>query len=283
MRQPLSIPREHKLSVEDFQSRYAAHERPVIITGALEDWAPMKTWTREYVRAAQPTRPVSVDRAQGGEAFDYERGKVALDEKFPWEQFVDRVFEADPKAPRYYLGQANLDTFPRLAADVTPPPYFSAPPLTKNLWIGSAGNVTKAHFDTEDNFLVQVRGRKRLLLFPSTEWRRLYPSSPLSIRPNFSQVDFSKPDAARFPKFQEATVYEAELGPGEMLYLPIYWFHEVYTLEGGISVNFWWQPSVRQALRPNGLHYWPKAARDGFLLHHVAGLATRALKGAVGR
>jgi hypothetical protein len=130
---------------------------------------------------------------------------------------------------------------------------------------------------------VQVRGHKRLLLFPSTEWRRLYPSSPLSIRPNFSQVDFRNPDAARFPQFQEATVYEAELCPGEMLYLPIYWFHEVYTLEGGISVNFWWQPTVGQALRANGLHYWPKAARDGYLLRHVAGLATRALKSAVGR
>jgi hypothetical protein len=284
MRAPLPIAREHRPSIEYFQKTYAAHERPVVITGALEDWKPMKAWTREYVRGAKPNAPISVDRVVGeGAAFDYEKGKLPVDDEFPWERFVDTVFDGDPKGARYYLGQANLTTFPTLAADATPPPYFPYAPATKNLWIGSTGNVTKAHFDTEDNFLMQVRGRKRLLLFPSTEWRSLYPSSPLSIRPNFSQVDFAKPDRVRFPKFQDVTVYEAELGPGEMLYLPIYWFHEVYTLEGGISVNFWWDPTVRQALRPNGLHYWPKAARQGYLLYQLANIGKRALRSSLGQ
>jgi len=68
MRSPRPIPREHRLSVADFQSRDAALEKPVVIPGALEDWKPLQAWPREYVRAEQPTRAVSVDHAWGRHA-----------------------------------------------------------------------------------------------------------------------------------------------------------------------------------------------------------------------
>lgn len=37
------------------------------------------------------------------------------------------------------------------------------------------------------------------------------------------QVDFDKPDFERFPKLKELHGRQAVLGPGDVLYLPVYW------------------------------------------------------------
>jgi hypothetical protein len=58
------------------------------------------------------------------------------------------------------------------------------------------------------------------------------------------QVDFERPDYARFPKFREARGQEAIVGPGDVLYIPIYWWHHIESvMRGGytISINFWYK------------------------------------------
>lgn len=58
------------------------------------------------------------------------------------------------------------------------------------------------------------------------------------------QVDFERPDQSRFSKFREARGMEAVVGPGEVLYIPIYWWHHVESIMRGgytVSVNFWYK------------------------------------------
>jgi len=71
---------------------------------------------------------------------------------------------------------------------------------------------------------------------------------------NTSQVDISAfrklADAApheeihalrdEFPLFEEAEYVEAILWPGEMLYIPLGWWHYVESLSTSFSVSFWW-------------------------------------------
>ena len=40
----------------------------------------------------------------------------------------------------------------------------------------------------------------------------------------FLQVDFDNPDYEKFPKFRDVKGFEAVLGPGDVLYLPMYWW-----------------------------------------------------------
>ena len=46
------------------------------------------------------------------------------------------------------------------------------------------------------------------------------------------------PDLAKHPKFREATVIEVELEPGEMLFLPVGWWHAERTADVNISLIF---------------------------------------------
>jgi len=60
------------------------------------------------------------------------------------------------------------------------------------------------------------------------------------------QVDFDNPNYERFPKFSELEGLEGVVGPGDVLYIPLNWWHHVESpLSGGptLSINFWYKVS----------------------------------------
>lgn len=108
--------------------------------------------------------------------------------------------------------------------------------FTVNAWMGYNGTTAHTHYDIFHNFNVQIYGRKRFLLIPPSNWTavyhypRIHPKctgrSSLSglltmVRiDRQSQVDYEAPNLNKFPRFSEVDVYEANLEPGDTLYLP---------------------------------------------------------------
>jgi hypothetical protein len=52
----------------------------------------------------------------------------------------------------------------------------------------------------------------------------------------YSPIDPSAPDLARYPDAEVVPVLEVVAGPGDTVFLPLTWWHEVTALE--ISVSF---------------------------------------------
>lgn len=122
-----------------------------------------------------------------------------------------------------------------------------------NLWIGPGGHTTCLHYDPVDSLLIQLQGRKKVVLFPPSELKNLYPfpisvhfQHGLKLRASYSQVYPDRPDFSAFPKLKEALKqrYEVTLQAGEVLYLPAGWWHEVTTLGNEVvcSINRFWHP-----------------------------------------
>ena len=87
-----------------------------------------------------------------------------------------------------------------------------------------------------DNLLVQICGHKRVVLFPPCDASLLY------LRGDKSQVvDIDKPDLKHFPLFAQAHACEALLQPGDVLFIPALWFHNVQALEFSVAVNTFWR------------------------------------------
>lgn len=111
------------------------------------------------------------------------------------------------------------------------------------LWCSNGGVNTPLHYDGSSNFLAQLRGRKRVLLFHPRHSFRLYPYPVGHPLDNYSMVP--NPEAAdlsRFPAVACAQGVEAVLEPGDVLWLPAYWWHYVCQPDEGvenISLNFW--------------------------------------------
>lgn len=75
-----------------------------------------------------------------------------------------------------------------------------------------------------DNFLLQIRGKKLVTMFPPEALPYLYVSGSSS-----AVTDIDSPDFKVFPKFELANRMRIELllEEGEVLFIPALWFHNV--------------------------------------------------------
>lgn len=115
-------------------------------------------------------------------------------------------------------------------------------PLTTNmLLVSQAGNITPAHYDEQENFFGQAYGTKRVILFPPDDVWHLYPYPIGHSCDRQSMIDFDNIDLTRFPNFPKARPVQVVLQPGEVLYIPSYWWHHIISEVEAVSVNFWFQ------------------------------------------
>jgi hypothetical protein len=139
---------------------------------------------------------------------------------------------------RHSLGAPNL-----IQELISDPPEFldllDFAPERVYLWMGGAGTIAQTHFDAEPNWFVQIVGQKRFLISPPQDWESFCPFPLLHSHDRQSQVNYSNPQESHCELFGQATVLEALLEPGDLLYLPAYWWHRVETISDSISVNAW--------------------------------------------
>jgi Cupin-like domain len=111
-----------------------------------------------------------------------------------------------------------------------------------NLWISHRGVFTQSHFDELENFNIALEGRKRFVLSPPGSWE-YYPRSLVRGFGDKSQAfDFDDVSPERFPRLVSKLAERRELilEPGQMLYLPLGWWHQAESLDDmNINMNFW--------------------------------------------
>jgi hypothetical protein len=223
---------------------------PVVIRGT-RILGKVADWTPEYIseRLAGRTIPISVADADGAFRYDPDSASGLRFEDIPGADLA-REFRAGNR--KLCLQQAPIQSqVPELLDELTVPPYVPAAKINEiNLWMATAASRTPLHYDDLHNVFAQVQGRKRFLLFNPAQFDALYPG-PLNTRiESMSRVDLSRPDFRRFPKLAEVEYWEAVVGPGDLLFMPAYWWHQVSSLDVSVSVNYWWRPDIRDVLCP---------------------------------
>jgi hypothetical protein len=138
----------------------------------------------------------------------------------------------------YLTGKNDLLRQPEFASlheDFSHPPGIldaTTGPVPR-LWMGGASTVTPLHHDSSNILFGQVYGRKRVRLIPPYEIGKLAAGATC-----FSPIDIDHPDLERFPAFRDVTVLDTVVAPGDLLLLPIGWWHAVRSLEPSISLSF---------------------------------------------
>lgn len=128
-----------------------------------------------------------------------------------------------------------------------------------NLWVASSGNVTPVHFDRSHGLLFQLQGEKQVWLRPLSAGGGPPHPGRRSPSPNFSSAPHHlSGNAAHDPRTVEVT-----LTPGNALYIPPYWWHEVRSASTTLSLNMWWKASSRVLARSSPRQFGRDAVRDG--------------------
>lgn len=143
----------------------------------------------------------------------------------------------------FYVGSTSIpDYFPGLESECRLPGL--SPGISPNIWFGNA-TLVATHCDVAENIACVASGRRRFTLFPPDQEENLYigenPVTPGG-RP-ISLVNLRDPDFDRFPRFAQALAQAqvAELSPGDALYMPKGWWHNVESFGSlAVLVNFWW-------------------------------------------
>lgn len=151
----------------------------------------------------------------------------------------------DNSEPYIYLSNPLLNE--RLLQQIQPLNILEVTNTGKsvNLWIGGKRSTAQAHFDAFHNAFVQILGTKTFLLYPPDQWLYMYLYSRHHPSYRQSQLNFQEDDwnhlHKKYPLSSKlGKPYLVKLNPGDMLYLPPYWFHHVEASETlSISVNVW--------------------------------------------
>lgn len=238
------VGRLHSPSLDQFIEGSGSYTNPVILTGIVETWRAYQKWNADYFQTRIGSLPV-IARTSSDGVFrgDPTSGYEKVELRMPFHKLFELMSSPTEKR-KYYLAQNNIDMgpFSILAEDLESIIYIkTGATVTRNVWFGPSNAVTPIHFDTQNNFFCQLRGKKRFVLFSPDQTDYLYPFSKDSRIPNFAQVDIDNPDLLHYPAFVKAQGIDVPIEPGEILYIPQKWWHQVYSLSAGISVNFWWR------------------------------------------
>ena len=240
------------LSLEDLVGR----DRPLVIRGLVRDW-PVVKWALESDTAfaqglAQWDNGSDVSTLMVAPEADGVIGYTPDMDGFSYQHFKVPVtlglqrlakYSRRPDAPGLVIQSAVIrDCIPGFLAEHALP--FLDASVEPRLWMGNKV-TTPTHFDSQHNMACVVCGARRFTLFPPEQLPNLY-IGPLDYAPTgaaISMARLDRPDDPRFPRLKTAlaAAQVAELHPGDAIYMPPLWWHNVESLEQlNALVNYWW-------------------------------------------
>jgi hypothetical protein len=169
----------------------------------------------------------------------YEINSLRHKTLLPFSEYVDLVTTSDEINDVYMTANNHFLETPgaqRLFEDIVAfPEYLDADRLHGRtfLWFGPGGTVTPLHHDTSNILFAQVYGRKKFTLISPNQTPLVY--NEIGV---FSEVDCGQPNLDKFPAFQNVRKLDLLLKPGQVLFIPVGWWHYVRALDISISVSF---------------------------------------------
>ena len=266
---PTAIPERGAIGREAFEQDVLPAYAPMVLRGQVADWPVVRAGLESddvlaaWLKARSTDAPVETFVGAPGIGGRFFYNDTLTGTNFDRQQarmsdIVDRLMALrdTPQAPSLYAGAA--------AASGCLPDFAAQHPLdlldaraVARLWLGNAVTVS-THYDVSDNIACVAAGRRRFTLFPPDQVGNLY-VGPLDFTlagQPVSLVSLDAPDLERFPRFAAPMDHAvtADLEPGDALYIPPLWWHQVEALSPlNLLVNYWWNaaptpPSPFEAL-----------------------------------
>ena len=250
------LPERDRLTPEQFAQDIQPAGEPVVIRGLAAHWPAVALAgdhdaLGDYLRRGAGAKlhdPVDVMRAHesvGGRFFydAADMGRFNFQQaKVPFSAFLDRLL-GGTDGEAVYMGS---NPAPAVVPDIVSDFALDLVPggTVPRLWIGNR-SVVSTHNDHSSNIACVVAGTRTFTLFPPEQVGNLYvgPIEHNMAGSQTSLVDLHAPDLERHPRFTEAlaSARSATLYPGDAIYIPPLWWHDVRADNPlSVLVNFWW-------------------------------------------
>jgi hypothetical protein len=230
------VPRVQKPSKQEFLDEFYSQNKPCIIEGAINDWPALEKWkSADYLKEKCGDAIVEVQANRNSDE-NYELNSQKLKKEMTFGEFVD-IVESGVETNDWYMtannSGRNVEALRPFWDDITYPEYLTNDPKEGFFWYGPKGIVTPIHHDLTNNFMAQVRGRKLVRIVAPYESAHVY-----NDRHCFSPVNLLDIDYDKFPMMRDVKVIDVEIGPGDLFFLPVGWWHAVRGLDISMTMTF---------------------------------------------
>lgn len=215
----LPVDRRADLDAASFVADYFRRSRPVVLEGFARGWRALE-WSFESL----------VDRHGDELVCITDHGDPDF---VPLRQAIARIERGESRFARF---GTLLQNHPELVGDLDLASLARMrPPLAREtslqFFVAGAGSVTPLHADGTCNFHVQLHGEK--------VWRIIEPRFNPAMRPVALGAPHFKSPIEPFDH-PRVDVLEAVLGPGDVLFNPSFFWHEVRYRKPSISAGVRW-------------------------------------------
>ncbi|HSV69271.1 MAG TPA: cupin-like domain-containing protein [Methylibium sp.] len=250
------VEKRSRVAPAEFFERYVVGSRPVVLTDIARDWPALKRWSPADLKARFGHLDVEIQAERAANP-RYEQDKASHRRTVRLGAFVDQVLAGGASNDHYLTANNEALRRPEFAPlldDIgTLPIYCDRERLAthSSFWFGPGGTITPLHHDAIMLLHTQVVGSKRWRFISPLETPRLYNHDGY-----FSAIDLENPDHDRHPALRDVKVLEVVLEPGETIFLPLGWWHQVTSLETSLSFSY------SNLAVPNTYNYDNPAIRD---------------------
>ncbi|MDW3192567.1 MAG: cupin-like domain-containing protein [Cytophagales bacterium] len=223
------------LSARAFSKNYVKTGKPVVIKGGAKNWQACQEWGFEFFKENYGDHPVTLTHHK--DLGDDDDGGM---EETNLRNIIDGLAENSKKYARF---NPLLDVYPELLESLDRQWLNTIMGRgLKNhhvLFIGNKGTKTNIHNAGNENIFVQLRGKKRWLIWHQ---KATYVFSPEVNRApaKASHINPNAPDLENYASFEHLPVCEIILEEGDILFVPSYLWHYVENLTPTIGIGIRW-------------------------------------------
>ncbi|KAJ3005033.1 hypothetical protein HKX48_000909 [Thoreauomyces humboldtii] len=232
---------------------------PLVIRGAFSPLLPISLAV--LIPTSTPT--ISVMVASDDKTF-LDDPRYAVAHEVSTETFLSALTESRSPypGPRMYHRTTvptalarSIHTLPFISTLSSPSTQILTP--NSRLWISTPGSLTPLHYDRCHGLLIQLHGTKRFCMIPRDEVKRSgYLHDGISGPSHASRMKGT--DEAfvggigcdefveRWPRVRETVPWVVTLEPGDALFTPCGWLHEVTSLTASVSVTVPWDLTAEE-------------------------------------
>jgi hypothetical protein len=220
------LPRVANLPAREFEKHFAIPQLPVVIEGMMDAWPAKETWNLQYFQTRYGHLPVEVTKSSD-----------ASTRRTTMAEFI-RYMESTGEAHAYYLRNWVFEEdFPELKNEYEVPPHFRSwldvlpaaiRPKYRWIFMGPKNSYSKLHIDVmkTNAWNVLFEGKKLWLFFAPDQVEKLSANQYHPLFPGY-----------QFPHAEGLRGYYVVQGPGDTVFTPGTWLHQVYNLENTLALT----------------------------------------------
>ncbi|CAK9028893.1 Bifunctional peptidase and arginyl-hydroxylase JMJD5 (JmjC domain-containing protein 5) (Jumonji C domain-containing protein 5) (L-arginine (3R)-hydroxylase KDM8) (Lysine-specific demethylase 8) [Durusdinium trenchii] len=217
---------------QTFYQDYVRANRPVVLKNAAQTQKAFSKWTDEYLLDLWRKRRVDVEIKKVEE-----RGGPTV--QWPFEKFLREMYKVERKDELYAV--IGFEDDAQALADVALPQPARCQevwPQSATLWMSNGGTMSVLHNDDGENFLMLLDGTKSVMLVHQDDAPNIYAHIAKVRGTSPVRQDFV--DLVMFPRFGNITWLHGEIGPGDILFIPHTYWHQVNSKGRNLALNIWW-------------------------------------------